>query len=255
MSLKRVYARILLFLALVLAIVRKALSKTVALVLGLVKKAYARIRLVRGKKSYIEFLIVINISLLLLTVAILAFTLIVPSGQTVVQGSPIRIDYSHPSNSSNELPDNGSNNELPDNNSSNHLPDNNSSQPFNPTLKLGVYKDYPYGNQVEALSAIDWSADGPIIPGEIRNSSTVYFRNEGDVAVRLYLSSESWSFGDYLNNTLAQDYRQYFSLSWDYDYSELGVNQVRPVIFSLAVSPLIVDVATFSFGMVVGLSY
>ena len=83
----------------------------------------------------------------------------------------------------------------------------------------------------------------------------MYLRNEGNVPVTLYFSSQAWSFGDYIGNTPAQDYQQYFSLTWDYDNSALQVNQVRPVIFTLTIRPDIVDVVTFSFDLVVTLSY
>ena len=134
-------------------------------------------------------------------------------------------------------------------------PSGNSRQQPSSILKLGVYDGDPSGNQFNALSAIDWSIDGPIIPGQSRNSSRVYLRNEGNVPVTLYFSSQAWSFGDYIGNTPAQDYQQYFSLTWDYDNSALQVNQVRPVIFTLTIRPDIVDVVTFSFDLVVTLSY
>ena len=129
-----------------------------------------------------------------------------------------------------------------------------SAQPVsNP--KLSVYSLDPFTNQFQPLTGIDWSGEGPILPGQSRNSSRVYLRNEGDVPVTLYLSASGWIFEDSTGSILAQDYDQYFSLSWDYDNSAVAVNETKPVTFTLTISPAIVDVARFSFGIVVTLTY
>jgi len=129
-----------------------------------------------------------------------------------------------------------------------------SSSQLGSTVKIGIYESDPVRNQAKTFSSIDWSLGGPIIAGQSRNSSRVYFRNEGDTAVTLYLSSQAWSFRDYRGKNLSQEYEQYFSLTWDYDNSTLKVNQVMPVVFTLSVSPGIIDVVTFSFDLVVLLS-
>jgi hypothetical protein len=136
----------------------------------------------------------------------------------------------------------------------NPSPSGGSSQQSN-SPPLGVYNNEPSGSQFETMSAIDWSADGPILPGQSRNSSAVYFRNEGDAPVTLSFSSSAWSFKDYTGKSLSQDYRQYFSLAWDYDNSTLQVGEVKAVVFTLSVAPGIVDVATFSFDLMVTLAY
>ena len=89
-----------------------------------------------------------------------------------------------------------------------------STQPVS-NLKLSVYSVDPFTNQFQPLTGIDWSGEGPILPGQSRNSSRVYFRNEGDLPVTLYLSASGWIFEDSVGRVLAQDYQRYFSLSWD----------------------------------------
>ena len=129
-----------------------------------------------------------------------------------------------------------------------------STQPV-PNLKLSVYSLDPFTNQFQPLIAIDWSGEGPLLPGLSRNSSRVYFRNEGDTPVTLYLSTSGWIFKDLTGKVLAQDYKQYSSLSWDYDNSIIAVNETRPITFTLTTSTAIVDVARFLFEIVVTMSY
>ena len=260
MRLKRSYAKLLLVLALVLAIAKRSFTKIVALVLGRAEKIYARIPLTRGKKTYAKILLLFNISLLLLAIAILAITLGIPSGSTVhFYRQPTPGNTIEPTTP----PDSMSNQQEPPASSgigSNIIvelsPSGNSGQQPASVLKLVVYDGDPSGDQFKELSVIDWSVDGPIMAGQSRNSSRMYFRNEGNVPVTLYFSSQAWSFKDYRDNVLAPEiYQQYFSLTWDYDGAVLLVNQVKPVISTLTVRPDIVDVATFSFNLVVTLSY
>ncbi len=129
-----------------------------------------------------------------------------------------------------------------------------SSQVIN-KLKVGVYSPDASGNQSRTLAAIDWSAGGPISPGETRDSSKVYFTNEGTVPVILYLSPKNWVFGDSQGNALDQNYSRYFTLTWDYDNSEIAANETRPVTLSLTVSPWIANVVTFSFDLIVTIEY
>ena len=129
-----------------------------------------------------------------------------------------------------------------------------STQPVsNP--KLSAYSVDPFTNQSKPLTGIDWSSERPILPGQTRNSSQIYFKNEGDMPVTLYLSTSGWIFEDSAGRVLAQDYRQYFSLSWDYDNSTVAVNEMKPVTFTLTISPAVVDVVRFSFEIGVTLTY
>jgi hypothetical protein len=123
------------------------------------------------------------------------------------------------------------------------------------SVKLGVYGSDPSVGQPLALQVIDWSAYGSLMPGQSVNSAKVYLRNEGNVPVTLSLSAADWVFRNSAGVSLSQSYKQYFGLSWDYDNSELGVNETVAVTFTLAISASIVNVATFSFRLVVTATY
>ena len=226
------------------------------------KRFYGKIPKATEKQTLIKILVTLNIAILLLSVAILALMLGLPhSSPGTIYQTPISGNTTKPTNSTN------SNNSLPNQQQSassgsgsnikvEPSPSNNSSQQQPASiLKLGVYDGDPLGNQSQYLSAIDWSVGGPILPGQSRNSSVVYFRNEGNVPVTLYLASQTWAFKDYKDDNLSQDFQQYFSLTWDSEGTVLQVNQVRPVVFTLTVSSNITDVVSFSFDMVVTLSY
>jgi hypothetical protein len=116
------------------------------------------------------------------------------------------------------------------------------------TLQLGLYRSYPTQVSRQVLDNIDWSM---IVPGQARNSSTIYFRNEGTVPLTMTFSPSNWVFHDAAGNLLSQSYSQYFTLTWDYDNSAIKVNEVRPLVFTLAVSSNLTDVASFSFNLVV----
>jgi hypothetical protein len=71
----------------------------------------------------------------------------------------------------------------------------------------------------------------------------------------LSLSAAVWVFQDSVGGSLSESYQQYFALTWDYDNSKMGVNEARAVSFTLTISSRIVDVATFSFRLVVTATY
>jgi hypothetical protein len=81
----------------------------------------------------------------------------------------------------------------------------------------------------------------------------VYFVNEGSVPITMNVSTSKWAFEDVHGNSLneTENYSRYFSLTWDYDNSTIAVRETRPVTFSLTVSASIIDVATFSFDLIV----
>jgi hypothetical protein len=89
-----------------------------------------------------------------------------------------------------------------------------------------------------------------ITPGQERNSSVIYFRNEGDLPFTMSFSTANWVFLDSSNNNLSQNYSRYFTLRWNYDNYPLALNEVRPVIFTLVVSSNTKDVVDFSFDVV-----
>ena len=150
-------------------------------------------------------------------------------------------------------------------NSSNNQPQNNSdggSQliiiPTNQTsvafIKVNAYDKNPSSGQNRAMGPINWSTDGPILPGQSVNSPVIYFQNEGNVPVSMSLSTVNWSMQDYTGKPLDNSYQRYFSLTWDFDDSVLPISQTKPVIITLTVSPDIVDVVTFSFNLAITVS-
>ena len=150
-----------------------------------------------------------------------------PSNESLTTGSPVSVKYVTQANSSQSASD----------------------------IKLGVYGNDPSRSQPQALQAIDWSAYGSLVPGQSGNSSKVYLRNEGNVPIGLALSAADWVFQNSVGSSLSQSYQQYFVLTWDYGNSEIGVNELRLVTFTLSISPRVVDVATFSFSLVVTATY
>ena len=123
-----------------------------------------------------------------------------------------------------------------------------SPSPSSINISLSLYMNNPNITQSEILKDIDWPS---MEPGEERNSSVIYFRNEGDLPFTMSFSAANWVFLDSSNDSLSQNCSRYFALSWNYDASPLVVNEVRPVIFTLVVSSNIKDVVDFSFDIVI----
>jgi hypothetical protein len=132
--------------------------------------------------------------------------------------------------------------------SSNYVFSNVNSEPV-PAPKVGIYSNDPLSNTPQPLDAIDWSANGAIIPGQKVNSSKVYLRNEGAAPITLTFSTSDWSFKDVEGRPLLGNWSTYFALTWDYDNSSIAVNETRPITFFLSVSPNIGYVLTFSFNL------
>ena len=174
----------------------------------------------------------------------------------VEPSSPYSVDYEGPSM---VLPEpeaveaEQTKSEVPQSGSSLRVVSSSSSVSNAPSVfhRLGIYGSDPSVGIPEPFAAINWSAYGPIKPGESIRASVVYLRNEGDRPVSLYLSSSGWVFRDSSGAVLAKDYEQYFSLGWDYNDSKMSVGEVVPVRFTLTVSPSIRDVSVFSFDLVV----
>lgn len=114
-------------------------------------------------------------------------------------------------------------------------------------LRLNLYRSNPIQSQ-QVLQNIDW---GQIVVGQVKNSPTIYFRNEGNLPFTMLFSSSDWILKDSSGNPLPQTYSQYFTLTWNYDNTKINPNEVRQIIFSLTVSPDLKDVASFSFNLVV----
>jgi len=117
--------------------------------------------------------------------------------------------------------------------------------------ELGVYGGDPSSNTSQPLSAIDWSANGPIVPGQRVNSTRLYLRNEGTMPFTLVFSTLDWSFENADGKPLLADYSGYFALTWDYDNSSIAMNETKAISFSLMVSPSLTDVSRFSFNLVI----
>ena len=103
------------------------------------------------------------------------------------------------------------------------------------TIGVGVYWDQAMTNPV---SSISW---GSIEPGSNVNK-TVYIRNEGNAPATLSMTTSNW------NPSSASSY---MTLSWNYGGQTLAVNEVRQVIFTLAVSSSVTGVTSFSFDITI----
>jgi hypothetical protein len=98
-------------------------------------------------------------------------------------------------------------------------------------IGVGVYWDQACASTV---SSIDW---GIIEPG-MKVNKTVYIRNEGNMAATLNMTTSNWN---------PSNAASYMTLSWDYKGQTLAVNEVKQVKLTLAVSPSITGITTFSF--------
>jgi hypothetical protein len=103
------------------------------------------------------------------------------------------------------------------------------------TIGVGVYWDQAMTNPV---SSISW---GSIEPGSNVNK-TVYIRNEGNAPATLSMTTSNW------NPSSASSY---MTLGWNYGGQTLAVNEVRQVIFTLAVSSSVTGVTSFSFDITI----
>ena len=122
-------------------------------------------------------------------------------------------------------------------------------------LHLGIYKNNDTAGSPQPLTEINWFEQGPLSPGQSRNSSIIYFRNEGNVPITISFLPSGWSLQDADGKELSQIYAHYYSLTWDYDGSTISVNETRPIVITLTVSPDTETVATFSFDITIAVAY
>ena len=115
---------------------------------------------------------------------------------------------------------------------------------------MAAYDGSPLDPSSQPLASISCDDFGLLYSGQSR-TYVAYFVNEGDVPFTLYMSTSDWNLRDSTGQFLSQDYEQYFTLTWDYDNSIVYSGEIRSVTFTLAISPSIVDVSTFSFNVVV----
>ena len=103
------------------------------------------------------------------------------------------------------------------------------------TVNVGVYEDF---DCTVPLSYIDW---GMLEPSDVRNE-IAYIQNEANVPIILTLTTQDW---------VPSNASDFISLTWDYDGSEIAVDAVVEVVFSLTVSPDISAIESFSFDIII----
>ena len=103
------------------------------------------------------------------------------------------------------------------------------------TVNVGAYWNSGCTN---ATTSIDW---GMLSPGTVANVS-FYVRNEGNLAVRLGLTSQNWS---------PVNASSYMRLSWNREAQTLVVGNVTWATLSLNVSASISGISSFSFDTVI----
>jgi hypothetical protein len=106
-------------------------------------------------------------------------------------------------------------------------------------VSVGVFWD---SNCTNRVSFIDW---GMVEPGPM-NNVTVYVRNEGNVAASIYLTTENWD---------PPNASDYLTLSWNYEGQQLSPQEVIPAILTLTVSPSVQGIESFSFDIIISISY
>ena len=106
------------------------------------------------------------------------------------------------------------------------------------TLKvvgIGVYQD---PGCTVSVAQIEWGMVEP----EDRATFDTYIKNESNVPITLTIYTEDWSPANASN---------FISLSWDYNGSEILVDDSIPVAFVLNVDPATAGIDSFSFTIVI----
>jgi hypothetical protein len=106
------------------------------------------------------------------------------------------------------------------------------------TLKvvgIGVYED---PGCTVSVAQIEWGMVEP----EDRATFDTYIKNESNVPITLTIYTEDWSPANASN---------FISLSWDYNGSEILVDDSIPVAFVLNVDPATAGIDSFSFTIVI----
>jgi len=114
---------------------------------------------------------------------------------------------------------------------------NNKSLPSQGTIKavnLSVYWDNACTN---TTTAVNW---GMLSPGSA-NNVTLYVRNEGNVAVKLNMTTQSWN----PTNTST-----YITLMWNREAQVLNSQTVAAATLTLSVSANISGITNFSFNII-----
>lgn len=116
--------------------------------------------------------------------------------------------------------------------------------PIPPYYDLGIYW---YSNCTGEAFSIDW---GTLYPGGTESTS-LYMRNKGNMDLRLALSTSNWVYHQNETQLSTEQYRNYFSLSWDYNNTTIKPTQILNVTLTLEISPLIQNVTSFAFDIII----
>jgi hypothetical protein len=114
---------------------------------------------------------------------------------------------------------------------------NNKSLPSQGTIKavnLGVYWDNACTN---TTTAVNW---GMMAPGSA-NNVTLYVRNDGNVAVKLNMTTQGWN----PTNTPS-----YVTLTWNREGQVLNPKTVTTATLTLSVSASVSGITNFSFNII-----
>ena len=103
------------------------------------------------------------------------------------------------------------------------------------TFDVEIYWD---SNRTNKVTLIDW---GSLEPGTTKNM-TVYILNSGNSNVMLSENTTNWSSSNALD---------YITLSWDYSGQRITPGQVLETTLTLAISPNIQGVTSFSFDILI----
>ena len=102
-----------------------------------------------------------------------------------------------------------------------------------PSVQLGVYSD---SGCTVALSSVSW---GTLDPGATM-TSTIYLKNQGNVAVTLSMTVDSWT---------PSSASSYLTLAWNRDGYALAAGASVQAVLSLTVSSSISGITSFSFNI------
>jgi hypothetical protein len=102
-------------------------------------------------------------------------------------------------------------------------------------IGVGVYWD---SSCTSAVSSIDW---GALEPGVTKNF-TIYVRNEGNVQVKLSMTTSNW------NPASASSY---ITLTWNRDNYVLTAGSVVSAVLTLSVSSSISGITSFNFDIII----
>jgi hypothetical protein len=103
------------------------------------------------------------------------------------------------------------------------------------TIGVGIYSDSNCNN---ILTSINW---GTLEPGS-EKTNTYYIRNCGNSPSTLTLQTSNWN---------PPGASSHISLTWDYGGQVLNIDEVMEVTFTLSISPMIEEIASFNFDITI----